>query len=144
MAEKPTEKLDPQKEYISEQLHKTSDGIGEGYGEPLLEELMNRLEKTVADFHEEVSDMLVDLKKRSMERQEKLKNRWANKANESDTPEKDSTESLDEPQEDASDWEKRIEEKESKSSGINKKGETDEKKEKKPKKKGLFKRKKKK
>ncbi len=142
MAEKPAEQKDPQKAYLSEKLNKVSGEIGEGYGEPLMDELMSRLEKTVADFHEEVTEMLVDLKKKSQERQEKLKDRWTNK-DEAQAEEKGSAaSSSDEPQAEASDWEKRIEEKEAKS-GVEKK-EANTEKEKKTKKKGFFKRKKKK
>ena len=41
MAEKPAEQKDPQKAYLSEKLNKVSGEIGEGYGEPLMDELMS-------------------------------------------------------------------------------------------------------
>jgi hypothetical protein len=142
MAEKPAEQQDPQKAYLSEQLNKVSGEIGEGYGEPLMDELMSRLEKTVADFHEEVTEMLVDLKKKSQERQEKLKDRWANKDDVKTEGGEEESAAAAEPQADASDWEKRIEEKEAKAGGGRKERKAEE--EDKPKKKGFFKRKKKK
>lgn len=144
MAEKPAEQQDPQKAYLSEQLNKISGEIGEGYGEPLLEELMNRLEKTVADFHEEVTEMLVNLKKQSIARQEKLKDRWTNKEDAPAASDAGASgaDSADEPQAESSDWEKRIEDKEAKAGGGKKEAKTEE--EEKPKKKGFFGRKKKK
>lgn len=142
MAEKPAEQQDPQKAYLSEQLNKVSGEIGEGYGEPLMDELMARLEKTVADFHEEVTEMLVDLKKKSQERQDKLKDRWATKDEAKAESGGETPAAVEEPQADASDWEKRIEEKEAKAGGGKKEAKGEE--EEKPKKKGFFKRKKKK
>lgn len=132
---------DPQKAYLNEKLSNLTGQIGEGYGEPLLEELMSRLEKTVADFHEEVTEMLVDLKKRSQERQDLLKQRWAGQESDGGGKEADAAPAEEEPAEEASDWEKRLEEKEAKSGG-KKEAPTEE--EDKPKKKGFFKRKKKK
>lgn len=133
---------DPQKAYLNDKLNELTGKIGEGYGEPLLEELMSRLEKTVADFHEDVTEMLVDLKKRSQERQELLKERWAGQDPDGDGKEADAAPAEEEPAAESSDWEKRLEEKEAKAGG--KKEASAEKEEEKPKKKGFFKRKKKK
>ena len=48
-------KMDPQKQYLIEQFGNLMEKVGEGYGGPLQEELIRRLEQTVADFDEAVS-----------------------------------------------------------------------------------------
>ncbi|OUV05747.1 MAG: hypothetical protein CBC40_01395 [bacterium TMED80] len=119
--------VDPQKQYLIEQFGNLMEKVGEGYGGPLQEELIRRMEQTIADFDEEVSEMLEHLRDNSAKRHEKLKEIWEN-------PEQ-STASSDAPSEfpeDASDWEKRLE-------GIADDGAANEEaKEEPPKKKGLF------
>ncbi|MFL2994720.1 MAG: hypothetical protein ACJZ1Y_03815 [Candidatus Neomarinimicrobiota bacterium] len=126
-------KVDPQKQYLIEQFGNLMEKVGEGYGGPLQEELIRRMEQTIADFDEEVSEMLEHLRDNSVKRHEKLKEIWEN-------PEQGSaTEDNDVPggpgtSEDASDWEKRLE-------GIAEGKEENSKeasKEEAPKKKGLF------
>ena len=53
--EKP--KVDPQKQYLIEQFGNLMEKVGEGYGGPLQEELIRRMEQTIADFDEEVSEV---------------------------------------------------------------------------------------
>ena len=126
-------KIDPQKQYLIEQFGNLMEKVGEGYGGPLQEELVRRMEQTMADFDEEVSEMLEHLRDNSVKRHEKLKEIWENP--EQASPQ-EASEGLDGPvaSEDASDWEKRLE-------GIadgkkeNSKGSP---KEEAPKKKGLF------
>ena len=124
-------KVDPQKQYLIEQFGNLMEKVGEGYGGPLQEELIRRMEQTIADFDEEVSEMLESLRDNSVKRHEKLKEIWEN-PEQSTTPDVDAAGSVDE---DASDWEKRVE-------GIASKGEDNESKEEEPKeepkKKGLF------
>ena len=123
--EKPV--VDPQKQYLIEQFGNLMEKVGEGYGGPLQEELIRRMEQTIADFDEEVSEMLEHLRDNSVKRHEKLKEIWEN-------PELPTTNSEvpSEIPEDASDWEKRLE-------GIADDGVTKkEAKEEPPKKKGLF------
>ena len=125
-------KVDPQKQYLIEQFGNLMEKVGEGYGGPLQEELIRRMEQTIADFDEEVSEMLEHLRDNSVKRHEKLKEIWEN-------PEQESAqEDIDAPDgsgasEDASDWEKRLE-------GIAGKDENSKEtpKEEAPKKKGLF------
>ena len=126
-------KIDPQKQYLIEQFGNLMEKVGEGYGGPLQEELIRRMEQTMADFDEEVSEMLEHLRDNSVKRHEKLKEIWEN-------PEQSSSEALAEgsvgpvASEDASDWEKRLE-------GISDGKEKNSKeapKEETPKKKGLF------
>ena len=119
--------VDPQKQYLIEQFGNLMEKVGEGYGGPLQEELIRRMEQTIADFDEEVSEMLEHLRDNSVKRHEKLKEIWEN-------PEQPTTNSEvpSEIPKDASDWEKRLE-------GIADDGATKkEAKEEPPKKKGLF------
>ena len=46
--------VDPQKQYLIEQFGNLMEKVGEGYGGPLQEELIRRMEQTIADFDEEV------------------------------------------------------------------------------------------
>ena len=121
-------KVDPQKQYLIEQFGNLMEKVGEGYGGPLQEELIRRMEQTIADFDEEVSEMLESLKENSVKRHEKLKEIWENPQGSpegsSDNPDLD----------DASDWEKRIENKVAESGSDDTKKESKEE----PKKKGLF------
>ena len=71
-------KVDPQKQYLIEQFGNLMEKVGEGYGGPLQEELIRRMEQTVADFDEEVSEMLEGLRDNSVKRHEKLKEIWEN------------------------------------------------------------------
>ena len=119
--------VDPQKQYLIEQFGNLMEKVGEGYGGPLQEELIRRMEQTIADFDEEVSEMLEHLRDNSVKRHEKLKEIWEN-------PEEStaSSEAPSEVPEDASDWEKRLE-------GVADDGAAkEEAKEEPPKKKGLF------
>ena len=62
-----------QKSYLLENFETIIEQIGEGYGAPLQEELIRRLEKTVAEFHKDVSDLVTQLKEQSEKRQNTLK-----------------------------------------------------------------------
>ena len=130
--------VDPQKRYLMDQFGGLMEQVGEGFGGPLQEELNRRLEQTIADFHEEVSDMLTNLKDNSEKRHERLKEIWDNP----DAANDQSSDATDDDPVDAgemSEYEKRIE-------GLGKDGGKDEpkKEEEKPKKKkGFFGRKKK-
>ena len=131
-------KMDPQKQYLIEQFGNLMEKVGEGYGGPLQEELIRRLEQTVADFDEEVSEMMESLKENSVKRHEKLKEIWVQ--SDDDEVSNGNTDSLvqDGPtvDDDASAWEKRLEGEEAGDSGSGNKN-PDEKEEA-PKKKGLF------
>ena len=99
-------KVDPQKQYLIEQFGNLMEKVGEGYGGPLQEELIRRMEQTIADFDEEVSEMLESLRDNSVKRHEKLKEIWEN-PEQSAAPKKDGASGS--VNEDASDWEKRVE-----------------------------------
>ena len=101
-------KVDPQKQYLIEQFGNLMEKVGEGYGGPLQEELIRRMEQTIADFDEEVSEMLEHLRDNSVKRHEKLKEIWENPEQGSG---QDDNDVPDGPgaSENASDWEKRLE-----------------------------------
>ena len=123
--------VDPQKKFLIEQFGNLMESVGEGYGGPLQEELIRRLQQTISDFDEEVNEMLNDLKENSEKRQEKLKKIWEEgESEDNESPDDTPAKMLDET---ASAWEKKLETSESPK---------EEKKEDPPKKKGLFGRKK--
>ena len=141
---------DAHKQFILEKMDEMVEGLGPGYGEALMGELIGRMEKTVAHFHDEVTQMLESLKSSSDEREQKLKKlveaeAAGEEASAAPEPaEEAGAEESSEAEQEMSEWEKRIE---AKASG---KGEEpaaapkSEKKEEPKKKKGLFGRKKKK
>ncbi len=137
--ENSTPSVDPQKQYLMDQFGNLMEQVGDGFGGPLQEELVKRLEQTIADFHEEVNEMLSKLKENSEQRHAKLKEIWNNPEpqSSSDAVENIAEDRLAEPEsEDMSEWEKKIE---SQSTDPEKKSKEEEPK----KKKGFFGRKKK-
>ena len=60
------------KEYLSEKLLAIKEKLGDAYGGPLMEELIIRLERTVAHFDFEVETMLKKVTKRTNERKSTL------------------------------------------------------------------------
>jgi len=136
-----TPAIDPQKKYLMDQFGGLMEQVGDGFGGPLQEELIRRLEQTIADFHEEVTEMLEHLKETSEKRHEKLKEIWENPeaATESSSEEEfiPGGGSKDDGGGEVSEWEKRLEGMDSGSSA-DAPAEKDA-----PKKKGLFGRKKK-
>ena len=117
--------VDPQKQYLIEQFGNLMEKVGEGYGGPLQEELIRRMDRQLLTLMKS-GEMLEHLRDNSVKRHEKLKEIWEN-------PEQSTASSS--PSvvpEDASDWEKRLE-------GIADDGAAKEEvKEEPPKKKGLF------
>ena len=109
--------VDPQKKYLMDQFGSLMEQVGEGFGGPLQEELIRRLEQTIADFHQEVNEMLTTLKDTSEKRHAKLKEIWDNPdsvnnvSEETSNDEESSVPSEDKEEEPAelSDWEKRLE-----------------------------------
>ena len=124
-------KVDPQKQYLIEQFGNLMEKVGEGYGGPLQEELIRRMEQTIADFDEEVSEMLESLRDNSVKRHEKLKEIWENPEQSSQSSEDGGVGEVDGS---ASDWEKRVESLASDGEDTEPKEEPKEE----PKKKGLF------
>ena len=62
------------KEYLSEKLLAVKEKLGDAYGGPLMEELIIRMERTVAHFDFEVETMLKKVTKRTNERKSTLSN----------------------------------------------------------------------
>ena len=135
--------LDPQKKYLMDQFGNLMEKVGDGFGGPLQEELINRLEQTIADFHEEVSEMMANLKENAEKRHEKLKEIWNNPDASLEVVDNQESQSGNtEPESEMSEWERRLEE----AGKLGDSGSSDSKpeiKEEPPKKKGLFGRKKK-
>lgn len=137
--EKTSSLVDPQKKYLMDQFGDLMEQVGDGFGGPLQEELISRLQQTIADFHEEVNEMLSKLKENSEKRHDRLKEIWDNPE---PTLEEDVIEKSDEdPMTDSepkemSEWEKKLESADAKMEGKPAKEEP-------PKKKGFFGRKKK-
>ena len=145
MAEEQAQDIDTQKQYLMAKINELTDGIAPGYGEAFLEELMGRLEKTVSEFNEEVSELLESLKVRSAERDEKLKE-MMERGDDSAAEPSAVNGDVSAAESEMSDWEKRLETKAG-NAGVETepapKGDEEEEEEK-PKKKGFFSRKKKK
>ena len=106
--------LTEQQKYVNEKVAVLLDQIGDEYGESLTQQLVQRLDTTVADFHEEVTNLLSELKEKSVSRQERLRDAWQHRF---DTPDPEAggpaaateTTPPEGPGDDSSDWEKRLE-----------------------------------
>ena len=106
--------IDPQKKYLMDQFGSLMEKVGDGFGVPLQEELVRRLEQSIAEFHEEVTELLENLKDNSEKRHEKLKEIWENQEliieDEGEAEEGDGGgAATEESGEELSDWEKRVE-----------------------------------
>lgn len=137
--EKTSSLVDPQKKYLMDQFGDLMEQVGDGFGGPLQEELISRLQQTIADFHEEVNEMLSKLKENSEKRHDRLKEIWDNPEPtlEEDVIEKSDEEpNTDSEPKEMSEWEKKLESADAKMEGKAAKEEP-------PKKKGFFGRKKK-
>jgi len=109
-AESAAPAVDPQKQYLMDQFGNLMEQVGDGFGGPLQEELVSRLEQTIADFHEEVNEMLANLKENSEKRHERLKEIWDNP--DASFEAESGGEADDKPgggSEEMSEWEKKIE-----------------------------------
>lgn len=58
-------KKDFNQNYLADKLHSIGDKLGDAYGEPLLNELLARMERTVSHFNEEVDVMVKTLTSRT-------------------------------------------------------------------------------
>ena len=147
----PVPELSENQKYVNEKVASLLDQIGDEYGESLTQQLVQRLDGTVTDFHEEVTNMLSELKERTVSRQQRLRDVWDHRFENQPQPSTTDTTS-DSPQPentsdansgaDSSEWEKRLETMESGNNpkASEKDSSSDDKKKKK---KGLFGRKKK-
>jgi len=106
MAEEQKREIDAQKEFLMAKINEMTDGVAPGYGEAFLEELMNRLEKTVSEFNEEVTALLETLKAKSVERHEKLQELIEQGGEEQ---KQEPASGMTSAESEMSDWEKRLE-----------------------------------
>ena len=72
----PVPELSENQKYVNEKVASLLDQIGDEYGESLTQQLVQRLDATVTDFHEEVTNMLSELKEKTVSRQQKLRDVW--------------------------------------------------------------------
>jgi len=135
--------LTAEEKFVKEKVDSLLEKVGEGHGEPMQQELAERLEKTVNEFHNESAEILADLKAKSEDQRDELKKLWEHRNEEQPA---ESTVPEESQVGESSAWEKRLETQEEaveeKPKG---KAKAEEKSEEKPKKKklGFFKRKKK-
>ena len=61
----PEQANDFNKEYLKEKIHAIGEKLGDAYGQPLMEELIMRMERTVSHFNDEVDAMIDLLKSRT-------------------------------------------------------------------------------
>ncbi len=100
--------VDPYKEYLKEKFDSLLDKVGDGYGPSLQEELVRRLEITVDRFNSEVKESLQTLKVQSEQREASLKKMLVEDFEDVE-PTGD-----DQPSEEVSDWERKLEAREKK------------------------------
>ena len=146
MAEEQAQDIDAQKQYLMAKINELTDGVAPGYGEAFVEELLGRLEKTVSEFNEEMSELLESLKFSSAKRDERLKELMEKGDDATAEPSADKA-GMSVAESEMSDWEKRLETKTTDSDGesdATPKSEGEEEEDEKTKKKGFFKRGKKK
>ena len=91
-------------------MGKILENIGSQYGESLQNELLNRLERTIAKFDDEVNEMIEELQQRSLARQEQLQKLMEpGEAEQEAIVEEESAEEPAEPPHEMSEWERRLE-----------------------------------
>lgn len=101
--------IDEQKNYLVNKIDELVNGIGPGYAEALTQELMARMERTVALFHDEVMELIGSLKGRRAEREQRLQSILASGDGE---PPQEQSAPAPEPAREISAWEQRLEERE--------------------------------
>ena len=134
--------LTAEEQFVKEKVDALIEKVGEGHGEPMQQELAERLEKTVNEFQNESAKILANLKAKSVDQRDELKKLWEHRNEEQPA---ESTGSEESEVRESSAWEKRLETKEVSVEEKPKKVKAEKKSVEKPKKKkfGFFKRKKK-
>ena len=66
-------KKEDRTKYLEEKFDNLLDVIGESYGSILMEELISRLDVTIDEFNQEISNLFNSLKEKELERQSLLK-----------------------------------------------------------------------
>ena len=90
---------------LSEKLESLLQGIHEQYGNALTDELIARLENTIADFNEEIDSLISELKENATLKEKLMADIKSGKNEKNDEPKEDSAEEVKE----VSEWEKRLE-----------------------------------
>ena len=105
---------DGRQNYLNEKLDNLLSGINESYGQVLLDELVTRLQRTLADFNEEVQEIMGDLKDSSERRNQIIHELMEGKEIKQSANDDSGSDVLDDSGPDTSEmseWEKRLEEK---------------------------------
>ena len=101
--------LTAEEKFVKEKVDSLLEKVGEGHGEPMQQELAERLEKTVNEFQNESAKILADLKAKSVDQRDELKKLWEHRNEEQPA---ESTGSEESEVGESSAWEKRLETKE--------------------------------
>ena len=96
--------------YLNDKLDDLLDGINASYGEELFNELVERLQRTIDDFNEEIANLTEEVKGNSEKRAEIIHTLMeGQEMSQSSTPANDTGESNNLDSEIMSEWEKRLE-----------------------------------
>ena len=102
------ESKDGRQNYLNEKLDNLLSGINASYGQVLLDELVTRLQRTLADFNEEVEGIMGDLKDSSDRRNQIIHDLMEGNETASGSAPSDGGETP-AGSEEMSEWEKRLE-----------------------------------
>lgn len=102
------DKEESRQAYLNTKLDDLLEGINESYGKALLDELLQRLEHTIADFNEEVASLLEQLKSNAELKDKLLEEIKSEEERGEEVKTEGEKESLPEENE-MSEWEKRVE-----------------------------------
>ena len=96
--------------YLNDKLDDLLDGINASYGEELFNELVERLQRTIDDFNEEIANLTEEVKGNSEKRAEIIHTLMeGQEMSQSSAPANDAGESNNLDSEIMSEWEKRLE-----------------------------------
>ena len=96
--------------YLNDKLDDLLDGINASYGEELFNELVERLQRTIDDFNEEIANLTEEVKGNSEKRAEIIHTLMeGQEVSQSSAPVNDAGESNNLDSEIMSEWEKRLE-----------------------------------
>jgi hypothetical protein len=96
--------------YLNDKLDDLLDGINASYGEELFNELVERLQRTIDDFNEEIANLTEEVKGNSEKRAEIIHTLMeGQEMSQSSAPANDTDESNNLDSEIMSEWEKRLE-----------------------------------
>ena len=96
--------------YLNDKLDDLLDGINASYGEELFNELVERLQRTIDDFNEEIANLTEEVKGNSEKRAEIIHTLMeGQEMSQSSSPVNDADESNNLDSEIMSEWEKRLE-----------------------------------